>query len=57
MWMVVLARVPEAGTLMLVAKLELDEVETWKPAGGVTVIGAVMLAPEMVKLLVDDAVP
>ena len=31
--------------------------ETWKPVGGVTVIGAVMLAPEMVKLLVDEGVP
>jgi hypothetical protein len=55
--MVVLARVPEAGTLMLVANPELGAVETWKPVGAVTVIGAVMLVPEMVKLLVDDAVP
>lgn len=55
--MVVLARVPEAGTLMLLANPELDEVETWKPVGAVTVIGAVMLAPEMVKLLVDEGVP
>ena len=55
--MVVLARVPEAGTLMVFAKPELLEVETSKPLGAVTVIGAVMLAPEMVKLLVDDAVP
>ena len=57
--MVVSARVPDGatGTLMLLANPEVGEVETWKPAGGVTVIGAVMLAPEMVKLLVDDAVP
>ena len=51
------ASVPEAGMLMLLANPEVDEVEIWKPVGGVTVIGAVMLAPEMVKLLVDDAVP
>ena len=41
----------------MLEKLSVEEVESWKPAGGVTVIGAVMLAPEMVKLLVGDAVP
>ena len=55
--MVVSASVPDAETLMLVANSEVGEVETWKPAGAVTVTGAVMFAPEMVKLLVDDAVP
>lgn len=53
----VLLIVPAAPTLMLDSNPELGSIETSKPAGGVTVIGAVMLAPEMVKLLVDDAVP
>ena len=51
------ASVPDAGTLMLVANSEVDEVETWKPVGAVTMTGAVMFVPEIVKLLVDDAVP
>ena len=57
--MVVLERVPDGGTgtLMLLANPELGSVETWKPVGGMTVTGSVMLVPEMVKLLVDDAVP
>jgi hypothetical protein len=55
--MVVLARVPEAGTVMELVKPEVLMVETSKPLGAVTVIGAVMLVPEMVKLLVDEGVP
>jgi hypothetical protein len=58
----VLAIVPEAPTVIglilvptLLAKVEL--VETSKPAGGVTVIPALIFAPEMLKLWPAEAVP
>jgi hypothetical protein len=55
--MIVFAKVPEAGTVMELAKPELIEVETSKPLGAVTVTGDVMLVPESVKLVVEEAVP
>ena len=55
--MVVLARVPEAGTVMELVKPEVLEVETSKPLGAVTVTAAIMLFPESVKLVVVEAVP
>jgi hypothetical protein len=58
----VLAIVPEAPTVIglilvptLLAKVEL--VETSKPVGGVTVIPALMFAPEILKVCEDEAVP
>lgn len=52
-----LAIVPAAPTVSLLEKLALELVETSKPVGAVTVIPAVMSAPDTLKLEVVDAEP